>query len=73
MDPDHRQHVGGELADAAVSVRIASLTGVFPWSLFATPLLTNDLFKVGVEAVTTSVTYRIVGTLKCLAQEDVRR
>ncbi|WP_322800608.1 queuosine precursor transporter [Thermoflexus sp.] len=60
----------GELVDTAVFVGIASLTGVFPWNLFATLVLTNYLFKVGVEAVMTPVTYLIVGTLKRLEQED---
>lgn len=60
----------GQLVDTAVFVGIASLTGVFPWSLFVTLVLTNYLFKVGVEAVMTPVTYLIVGTLKRLEQED---
>ncbi|WP_376789742.1 queuosine precursor transporter [Thermoflexus sp.] len=60
----------GELVDTAVFVGIASLTGVFPWSLFVTLVLTNYLFKVGVEAVMTPVTYLIVGALKRLEQED---
>lgn len=60
----------GELVDTAVFVGIASLAGVFPWSLFVTLVLTNYLFKVGVEAIMTPVTYLVVGTLKRLEQED---
>jgi uncharacterized integral membrane protein (TIGR00697 family) len=60
----------GELVDTGVFVTVASLFGVFPWSLFTTLVLTNYLFKVGVEAVMTPVTYLVVGALKQLEQED---
>jgi queuosine precursor transporter len=60
----------GELVDTGVFVTVASLFGVFPWSLFTTLVLTNYLFKVGVEAVMTPVTYLVVGALKRLEQED---
>jgi uncharacterized integral membrane protein (TIGR00697 family) len=60
----------GELVDTGVFVTVASLFGVFPWSLFTTLVLANYLFKVGVEAVMTPVTYLVVGALKRLEQED---
>jgi uncharacterized PurR-regulated membrane protein YhhQ (DUF165 family) len=60
----------GELVDTGVFVTVASLFGVFPWSLFTTLVLTNYLFKVGVEAVMTPVTYLVAGALKQLEQED---
>lgn len=60
----------GEGVDTVVFVSIASLFGVFPWGLFATLVLTNYLFKVGVEALMTPVTYLIVNGLKHAERED---
>jgi uncharacterized integral membrane protein (TIGR00697 family) len=60
----------GQLVDTVVFITVASVSGVFPWSLFLTLVLTNYLFKVGVEAVMTPVTYLVVGALKQLEQED---
>jgi uncharacterized integral membrane protein (TIGR00697 family) len=60
----------GELVDTVVFVSIASLFKVFPWSLFLTLSLTNYLFKCGVEALMTPVTYAVVAILKKTEQED---
>jgi uncharacterized integral membrane protein (TIGR00697 family) len=60
----------GELVDTLVFISVSSLTGVFPWSLFVTLVLTNYLFKCGVEAAMTPVTYAIVSTLKRFERED---
>ena len=60
----------GELVDTAVFVSIASLFGVFPWSLFVTLTLTNYLFKVSIETLMTPVTYAVVNSLKTLEAED---
>ena len=60
----------GELVDSAVFVIVASLFGVFPWSLFATLVLTNYLFKCAVEAAMTPVTYALVNRLKKQEGED---
>ncbi len=60
----------GELVDTVVFIAIASLFKVFPWSLFLTLSLTNYLFKCGVEALMTPVTYVAVGALKKVEQED---
>jgi len=54
----------GELVDTVVFIVVASLFGVFPWSLFVTLVLTNYLFKCGVEALMTPVTYTAVRWLK---------
>lgn len=54
----------GELVDTVVFVIVASTFGVFPWSLFTTLIVANYLFKVGVEALMTPVTYLVVGALK---------
>jgi hypothetical protein len=60
----------GESVDTAIFVTIASLTGVFPWTVFVTLVLTNYIFKVAIEAVMTPVTYRVVRVLKKVEQED---
>ena len=60
----------GELVDSAVFVTVATLFGVFPWSLFVTLTLTNYLFKCAIEAVMTPATYAAVGFLKRVESED---
>jgi queuosine precursor transporter len=60
----------GELVDTLVFIGIASLFHVFPWSLFLTLVLTNYLFKCGVEVLMTPVTYRVVRQLKKAEDED---
>lgn len=60
----------GELVDTLMFVIVASVFGVFPWSLFLTLTLTNYFFKCGVEALMTPVTYVVVNALKRLENED---
>jgi len=60
----------GELVDSGIFVFIATLFHVFPWSLFASLLLTNYFFKVAVEAAMTPVTYWVVNFLKRVENED---
>ncbi len=60
----------GEAVDSLVFVGIASLTGVFPWSLFWTLVVTNYLFKTAIEVIMTPATYGVVNRLKKLEQED---
>jgi uncharacterized integral membrane protein (TIGR00697 family) len=60
----------GEAVDSALFITIASLTGVFPWSLFLTLVVTNYIFKVAIEAVMTPATYRVVRSLKNAEGED---
>jgi uncharacterized integral membrane protein (TIGR00697 family) len=60
----------GELVDTVVFVVIASLFKVFPWELFLTLTVTNYLFKCGVEALMTPVTYAVVAALKKVENED---
>lgn len=60
----------GEGVDTIMFVSIASLFGVFPWSLFASLTVTNYIFKVGIEVVMTPVTYAIVNFLKRIESED---
>jgi uncharacterized integral membrane protein (TIGR00697 family) len=60
----------GELVDTVMFVVAASAFGVFPWSLFLTLTVTNYVFKCGVEAFMTPVTYAVVNTLKRVENED---
>jgi uncharacterized integral membrane protein (TIGR00697 family) len=60
----------GEFVDTVVFVLVASAFGVFPWSLFLALTVTNYLFKSGVEALMTPVTYGVVGALKKAENED---
>lgn len=60
----------GESVDTIVFVVVASASGVFPWGLFLTLILTNYLFKSGVEALMTPVTYAVVNALKRVENED---
>lgn len=60
----------GELVDTMIFIGIASLFKVFPWVLFITLVLTNYLFKCGIEALMTPVTYRMVRLLKNAENED---
>ena len=57
--------------DTVIFVVIASAFGVFPWSLFLTLTVANYVFKVGMEALMTPVTYAVVGALKRAENEDV--
>jgi len=60
----------GELLDSLLFVTIASLFKVFPWSSFASLVLTNYLFKCLVEALMTPVTYLVINKLKKAEKED---
>jgi uncharacterized integral membrane protein (TIGR00697 family) len=60
----------GEGVDTALFVTIASLFDVFPWSIAVTLIVTNYIFKVGIEALMTPLTYRIVNGLKRADHED---
>lgn len=60
----------GEGVDTIIFTLIATLAGVFPWEIFASLVLTNYLFKVGVEALMTPVTYVVVDMLKSVERVD---
>jgi queuosine precursor transporter len=60
----------GEGVDTVIFVLVATLTGVFPWEIFGSLLLTNYVFKVGIEAIMTPVTYQVVNLLKRQERED---
>ena len=54
----------GELVDTTMFVLVASFFGVFGWDLFITLVVTNYLFKCGIEVLMTPATYCVVGLLK---------
>jgi uncharacterized integral membrane protein (TIGR00697 family) len=60
----------GEGVDTALFVVIASVFQVFPWSIALTLIVSNYIFKVGIEALMTPLTYRVVDGLKRAEQED---
>ncbi len=60
----------GEGVDSLIFIAVASLFGVFPWSLFWTLVVTNYIFKVSIEVLMTPVTYWMVGKLKHAENED---
>jgi uncharacterized integral membrane protein (TIGR00697 family) len=60
----------GELVDTLAFVTVASIFGVFPWSLFTTLLVSNYIFKVSIEVLMTPVTYGVVRWLKRVENED---
>jgi len=48
-----------------------AFAGTLPWPLFWSIILSNYVFKVGLEVVMTPVTYQVTGFLKRAEQEDV--
>ena len=61
----------GEAVDTFTFILVASALGVFPWSLFWSLTVTNYIFKVGIEATVTPLTYWIVNKLKKVEGVDV--
>lgn len=59
----------GELVDTALFVLVA-FWGVYPPALVGSIVLSNYAFKVGLEALLTPVTYRVVNGLKRAERED---
>ena len=60
----------GEGVDTAVFILAATFFGVFPASLVVSLMVTNYVFKVGIEVFMTPVTYKIVHFLKKAERED---
>jgi uncharacterized integral membrane protein (TIGR00697 family) len=60
----------GEAVDSLIFVAIATLTGVFPASIFIILTVTNYLFKVAIEVLMTPLTYLVVAQLKRRESED---
>lgn len=62
--------LAGQGVDTLIFMLVATLAGVFPWGLFVTLTVTNYIFKVGIEALMTPVTYALVAGLKRAENED---
>jgi len=60
----------GEGVDTLLFVVVA-FAGTMPWALLWSIITSNYVFKVGVEAAMTPVTYRVVSFLKRVEHEDV--
>jgi uncharacterized integral membrane protein (TIGR00697 family) len=60
----------GEGVDTLLFVVVA-FAGTMPWALLWSIIISNYVFKVGVEAAMTPVTYRVVSYLKRVEHEDV--
>jgi uncharacterized integral membrane protein (TIGR00697 family) len=60
----------GEAVDTILFVTIA-FAGTLPWPLFWSIIVSNYVFKVGLEAAMTPVTYQVTNFLKRTEQEDV--
>jgi len=54
----------GQFLDTSIFVLIASATGVFPWEIFWSLVITNYILKCGIEALVTPFTYCVSGFLK---------
>ncbi len=61
----------GQAVDTIIFFVIATMLGVFTWELFISLVLTNYLFKVGIEVLFTPITIRVIGFLKKAENEDV--
>lgn len=60
----------GEGLDSVIFVVVACVFGVFPWSIALSIIIANYIFKVGIEALFTPLTYAVVNRLKRAEQED---
>ena len=54
----------GQFLDTSIFILIATLTGVFPWEIFWSLLLTNYILKCSIEAAMTPFTYWVSRFLK---------
>ena len=60
----------GQAVDTSIFILVATILGVFPWELFVTLMVSNYIFKVGIEALMTPATYAVVNWLKRAERED---
>lgn len=61
----------GQLVDTVAFFLIASALGVFPWDIFWSLVITNYIFKVGIEILFTPATLKVINALKKAENEDV--
>lgn len=60
----------GQAIDTLIFITVASLFQVFPWQIWTTLVISNYIFKVGIEAIMTPATYWVVNRLKRVEGED---
>ena len=60
----------GEGIDTLFFITIATLLGVFPWEIWVSLVVSNYIFKVGIETIMTPATYWVVNKLKQKENED---
>lgn len=60
----------GEGIDTLIFVTVATLLSVFPWEIWMSLVVSNYIFKVGIEAIMTPATYWVVNKLKHAENED---
>jgi uncharacterized integral membrane protein (TIGR00697 family) len=60
----------GQGFDTLIFVTIATILGVFPWVIWGSLVITNYIFKVGIEVLMTPATYLVVSKLKQAESED---
>jgi len=60
----------GEGIDTVIFVVVATIFGVFPWSIALSLITANYIFKVGIEIIFTPATYALVSFLKQAEEED---
>ena len=60
----------GQGFDTLIFVTVATLLGVFPWVIWGSLVVSNYIFKVGIEALMTPATYLVVSKLKKEENED---
>jgi uncharacterized integral membrane protein (TIGR00697 family) len=60
----------GEGVDSLIFVTVGCLFKVFPWEIWGSLVVSNYIFKVGIEVLMTPVTYWVVNRLKHAENED---
>lgn len=60
----------GQGVDTLIFITIATVFKVFPWEIWASLVVSNYIFKVGIETIMTPATYWVVNKLKQKENED---
>lgn len=60
----------GQGVDTVIFIVVATALEVFPWAIALSLIVTNYVFKVGIEALMTPATYAVVSALKRRENED---
>lgn len=60
----------GQGFDTLIFVTVATVMGVFPWVIWGSLVVSNYIFKVGIEVLMTPATYLVIAKLKKAESED---